>query len=132
MERIARFGFFERRFTASFSENPFDIRFSAEVIGPDGQRKVVSGFYDGGQDFAFRYMPETEGEYCYITKSTLKELDRKSGSFLCVAADQESHGMVQVKDQYWFAHRDGTPYFDAGTTCYAWIYQTEKLQRQRL
>lgn len=132
MERVPKYGFFEARFSASFDGDPFDIPFAAEVANPDGSKKTVPGFYDGGQEFVFRFMPEAEGEYHYATRSSFPELDGQSGSFLCVPAEKNDHGMVQVKNQFWFAHKDGTPYFDAGTTCYAWVHQTEELQEQTL
>ena len=132
MKSVTKYGFFEARFSALPSGNPFDIPFAAEVAGPDGRKKTVSGFYDGETKFVFRFMPEAEGEYRYTTKSSVPQLDGQSGSFLCISAEQKSHGMVQVKNQYWFAYQDGTPYFDAGTTCYAWIHQTESLQAQTL
>lgn len=132
MEHIARYGLFEVRYTGNTEENPFDVLFTVEVSHPDGSVNTIFGFYDGRKEFVFRFMPEAEGEYSYITKSSIPELDKQSGSFLCVAAKQSNHGMVQVKDQYWFAYQDGTPYYDAGTTCYAWIHQTAELRNQTL
>ena len=84
MERLPKYGFFEARFSAAFVGNPFDIPFAAEVVGPDGRKKIVSGFYDGETEFVFRFMPEAEGEYRYTTKSTAPQLDGQSGSFLCI------------------------------------------------
>ena len=132
MESVAKYGFFEARFSASFAGNPFDIPFAAEVTKPDDSKITVTGFYDGGNDFAFRFMPEAEGEYHYITRSPVQALNGHTGRFLCIKADRNNHGKVQVKDQYWFSHADGTPYFDAGTTCYAWIHQSHTLQEQTL
>jgi hypothetical protein len=39
---------------------------------------------------------------------------------------------VLVSNQHHFAYADGTPYFPFGTTCYAWVHQSEELQRQTL
>ena len=129
---IPQYSVFEKRFFASITGNPFDIPFDIVVVQPNGSKKTISGFYDGDGEFVFRFMPEAEGKYRYTTKSTIPELDGQKGSFLCVPAKEGNHGMVRVKDQYWFTHQDGTPYFDAGTTCYAWLHQTEKLQVQTL
>lgn len=132
MESVTKYGFFEARFSASFTGNPFDIPFAAEVSKPDDSKIMIFGFYDGGEEFVFRFMPEAEGEYRYITTSPEQKLNGHTGRFLCINAGRNNHGKVQVKGQYWFSHADGTPYFDAGTTCYAWIHQAEELQVQTL
>jgi hypothetical protein len=39
---------------------------------------------------------------------------------------------VRVAHTYHFAYEDGTPYWELGTTCYAWIHQDESLQQETL
>jgi len=129
---IPQYGVFETRFSASVTGNPFDIPFDIVVVQPNGNKKTISGFYDGGTEFVFRFMPEAEGEYSYITISPIQDLNGHTGSFLCVAPKRNDHGKVQIKDQFWFSYADGTPYFDAGTTCYAWIHQSADLQVQTI
>ena len=41
-----------------------------------------------------------------------------------------NHGPVRVRNQFHFAHADGTPYFPFGTTCYAWTHQPLDMQEQ--
>lgn len=129
---ITKYGIFETEFLHTASENPFDIDFTVCVTEPNGSQKTVDGFYNGDNKFAFRFMPNTEGEYRYITKSSVSELDGHKGTFQCVKAENNRHGMVHVKNQYWFSYEDGTPYFDAGTTCYAWIHQEQEVLEQTL
>ena len=114
------------------SGNPFtEVQLSARfVLG----RKlvVVDGFYDGMGTYKVRFMPDTEGEWTYTTSSNAPQLDGKAGRFACVAALPTAHGPVRVRNQHHFAYADGTPYFPFGTTCYAWVHQSEELQRQTL
>ena len=49
-----------------------------------------------------------------------------------MAALPTAHGPVMVRNQHHFAYADGTPHFPFGTTCYAWVHQSEDLQRQTL
>lgn len=129
---IKKYDYFEARFSISVQGNPFDLELKAKVICPDKTVKTVNGFYDGGDAYAFRFMPECEGEYHYEISIPNSELNDKTGSFICTQNENLNHGKVKVKDRFWFEYEDGTPYFEAGTTCYAWIHQSEELQEQTL
>lgn len=129
---VKRFGRFEQSFTAKVSGNPFEVDFYAVVKCPDGEEKKINGFYDGDDTFRFRVMPEKLGKYAYKTVSKIDELNGKSGEFTCIEAESGNHGKVKVKDKYWFEYEDGTPYLEVGTTCYAWIYQSEELINKTL
>ena len=72
------------------------------------------------------------GEWSYTTASNAPELSGKSGRFSCTAALAGAHGPVRVANTHHFAYADGTPFFPFGTTCYAWMHQSEELQRQTL
>ena len=41
-------------------------------------------------------------------------------------------GRSRYQNEYHFAYADGTPYFPFGTTCYAWVHQSEQMQEQTL
>lgn len=125
---ICQFDYFEQCHSANAPGNPFDVEWTVSVTCPDGTIKRIDGFFDGGNRFVFRFMPEQLGEYRYQTDCRLPELNGKSGSFHCIPPREGNHGKVTVKDRYWFAYADGTPYFEAGTTCYAWIHQNEELR----
>lgn len=129
--KIKKYDFFEARFNARVKGNPFDVKFTANVFTPNGLR-TVEGFYDDNDTYVFRFMPEAEGVYKFQTRCDVEELNDKRGEFECIAASAKNHGKVQVRDQYWFAYADGTPYFEAGTTCYAWIHQGKELREQTL
>ncbi len=129
---VKRFGRFEQSFKASVAGNPFATDFYAKVKCPDGSEKKVNGFYDGEDTFRFRVMPEVLGNYSFETVSSVSELNGKKGEFTCVNAEEGNHGKVKVKDKYWFEYEDGTNYLEVGTTCYAWMYQSEELIKQTL
>jgi hypothetical protein len=130
--QVERWDVFEVGLKGPVEGNPFvDVDLSAEFT--DGQSTVrVSGFYDGEGGYILRFMPEGLGTYRYRTKSNVKELDGRQGEFECVRPSTGNHGPVRVRDTYHFAYADGTLYYQFGTTCYAWIHQTEELQQQTL
>ncbi len=116
--------------TESF--NPFtDVELSAQfryknrVVEPEG-------FYDGEGVYRVRFMPDVAGEWRYVTRSNIDELEGHEGKFECVPATGQNHGPVGVHNTFHFAHADGTPYFECGTTCYAWAHQPAELQEQTL
>jgi hypothetical protein len=129
---IPRWEVFELNLKGTSAGNPFtEVQLQATFTL--GHRLVsVAGFYDGAGSYKVRFMPDTEGEWTYITSSNEPELNNKSGIFECVAALPKAHGPVQVRNQHHFGYADGTPYFPFGTTCYAWVHQSEDLQRQTL
>jgi Domain of unknown function (DUF5060)/Protein of unknown function (DUF4038)/Domain of unknown function (DUF5605) len=112
--------------------NPFtDVRLSATFTL--GYRSIpVQGFYDGDGQYRIRFMPDTQGEWSYVTESSAPELADKSGQFACAAPLPGAHGPVRVRNSFHFGYADGTPFFPFGTTCYAWVHQSESLQEQTL
>lgn len=112
--------------------NPFvDVKLSAELRFHN-RILLCEGFYDGDGIYKIRFMPDEPGEWTYVTKSNIKELDKKKGSFSCTAASGNNHGPVKVRNVYDFGFADGTPFYPVGTTCYAWVHQPEDLVKQTL
>lgn len=114
------------------SGNPFvDVSLTAEFRL--GHRTVaVDGFYDGNGVYKVRFLPDTEGAWSYRTKSNVGALDGKEGQLVVSAAKAGVHGPVRVANTHHFAYADGTPFFPFGTTCYAWVHQSEDLQQRTL
>ena len=91
----------------------------------------ADGFYDGAGNYKIRFSPDTEGEWAYVTRSNRRELDGQTGAFRCVAPPaSRNHGPVSVRNTYDFGYAYGTPYYEFGTTCYAWTHQPAALQQQ--
>jgi len=129
---VARWEVFELVLDGPSEGNPF-IDVELKAIFALGHRTVqVDGFYDGAGKYKVRFMPDAEGEWTYTTASATSALDVQTGKLLCEPAAAGAHGPVSVHNTHHFAYADGTPYFPFGTTCYAWVHQSEQLQRQTL
>lgn len=127
---VPRWDFIELSFTGPQTGNPFvDVQLRAEFRRGD-RTLSVEGFYDGVGSYKVRFMPDEPGTWAWTTTSTASQLDKKSGTFECVAPDDGNRGPVSVRDGFHFGYADGTPYVEAGTTCYAWAFQPEETQRQ--
>jgi hypothetical protein len=77
-------------------------------------------------------MPDSLGLWHFTTSSNAASLQSKSGTFEVTAPAAGNRGVVRVRDTFHFGYEDGTPYFPFGTTCYAWVHQTEELQEETL
>lgn len=112
--------------------NPFlDVELSATFR--NGARTLkVPGFYDGDGRYIIRFMPDAVGAWEYETQSNAPELNGKKGSITATAPGKDNHGPVRVKNTWHFAYEDGTPFWQVGTTSYAWTHQAEALEEQTL
>lgn len=129
---IPRWDIFELKLTGPSTGNPFrDVQLSA-IFEQGGREIEVRGFYDGGGVFKIRFMPDATGDWRYVTRSSVAALNGKSGRLRCKTPRSGVHGPVGVRNTHHFGHADGTPFYPFGTTCYAWIHQSESLQQQTL
>lgn len=129
---IERWGLFEAEFAGPSGGNPYlDVQFDA-VFKVKEREVRVPGFYDGDGIYRLRFMPETEGDWTFETRSQTPELDGQTGAFSCTAPSKGNHGPVRVRNQFHFAYADGTPFLSFGTTCYAWTHQPLEMQAQTL
>jgi PKD repeat protein len=130
--QVERWNILQLKLEGTQKDNPFvDVLLSAEFKN-GGKVYSPQGFYDGSGIYIIRFMPTELGQWNYITKSNRKELDGIKGTFTCVEASQNNHGPVRVRNKYYLAYEDGTPYFQLGTTCYAWAHQGEEMEQQTL
>ena len=131
-DEVERWGCFELSLEGPKGGNPFvDVKLSARFERA-GRRFEPEGFYDGDGVWRVRFMPDELGRWSYTTRSNRKELDGVRGTFTCVAPTGENHGPVSIRDTFYFAYADGTPYHQFGTTCYAWVHQGERMEQQTL
>jgi hypothetical protein len=131
-EKIEQWDIYEITLKGPETGNPFmEIDLSATFcFGDTG--KEVTGFYDENGSYKIRFMPDKVGKWEYTTNSNVSSLNNKTGSFECTKATGKNHGPVRVKNTFNLAYEDGTPYYQIGTTCYAWSHQTQVLQEQTL
>ena len=112
--------------------NPYvDVQLRARFTQGDRTIEVL-GFWDGDDVYKVRFSPPTAGTWRYVTSSNGPELDGQSGSLTVAPPSAGNHGPVQVFDTFYLRYADGTPYHQFGTTCYAWVHQTEERQQQTL
>lgn len=130
--KLERWTVFELSLDGPETGNPFtDVQISATFIQDDKLYRP-KGFYDGGGIYKVRFMPPEEGRWHYVTHSNAEKLDGMEGSFTATGASGINHGPVRVRNTYHLGYADGKPYWQIGTTCYAWVHQTEELQEQTL
>jgi len=129
---VERWGLFEIALDGPSDGNPFlDTQLAAEFRF-EHRAVEAAGFYDGNGVYKIRFMPDAEGPWSYRTRSNRPALDGKTGSFVCTKPYAGNHGPVGVRNTYHFGYADGTPFYQFGTTCYAWTHQGDALEEQTL
>lgn len=131
-EDVPKWEIFETTLHGPSEGNPFREVHLTAVFTLGNRAVSVEGFYDGGDSYKLRFMPDAEGEWSYQTTSSSELLNAKRGSFRSVSTPSGVHGPVSVRNTRHFAYADGTPFFPFGTTCYAWIHQSAALQQETL
>ncbi len=131
-QAVEQWGIFELALQGPSEGNPFlEVDFSAEFT--NGTVTVrVPGFYDGDGVYRVRFMPETKGEWRYVTRANRWGLTGKLGTFVATAPQAGNHGPVRVHNTYHFAYADGTSYKPFGTTSYSWVHRPVAMQEQTL
>lgn len=131
-QKVEQWGRFETAFNSQCKKNAFeDVKLTATFVGKDTSF-VVSGFYDGNSVFKIRFMPQQIGVWHFTTSSNIAALNNKKGSFECIKATGNNHGIVKVSDIYNFRYADGKRYYPFGTTAYAWNHMKADVQEMTL
>jgi hypothetical protein len=132
MSQTRQWDIYEVNLKGPVDGNPFtEVDLSATFI-TEGVEITVNGFYDGNGVYKIRFMPNKTGIWKYTTHSNQPSLRSKTGRFECEKASDANHGPVRVQNTYHLSYEDGTPYYQIGTTCYAWTHQPQALQEQTL
>jgi hypothetical protein len=131
-KEVPQWGIYEVSMKVTNTNNPFkDVKLSA-IFQNKNRTILQEGFYNGNSEYIIRFMPDSVGEWSYITKSNIDSLNAKTGKFECVSAQKGNHGPVYVRNIYDFGYADGTPFYPAGTTCYAWVWQGDEMVNRTL
>ncbi|MDE2302093.1 MAG: DUF5060 domain-containing protein [Sphingomonadales bacterium] len=132
-DNVEQWGMKEITLTSAKSyANPFaDVQLQGEFRCA-GKVTSVAGFYDGAGRWKIRFMPETQGNCRFLTRSGDRALDHVAGHFTVTAPAANNHGPVRPAHVWHFSHADGTPYFLLGTTSYNWLNRDPALQDQTL
>lgn len=132
MQRVEKWDIFEIEFKGRSDKNPFvDYWIRGTFTGAD-EKVTVDGFYDGDGVYKIRFMPAYEGVYTYRIEGSFSDEVTEGKFEVTPAVSANNHGRVRVIDETHLGYEDGRPYYSIGTTCYAWVYQTESLQEQTL
>lgn len=104
-------------------QKPFEVKAFAIVKESDNEQKVPL-FYNGNNEWIFRYSGSTIGKKTFTVQSELKELNGKKGTIVVVANQKlNRHGGV-VRDKNHprrFFYQDGTPYCNLAFEC-DWLF----------
>ena len=101
-------------------DNPVqDVQLKAEFTPPVGEPVTVDGFWDGGDDWKIRFMPDMVGKWTFKITCSDEEnrgLHNLEGAFLCTAPTGDSrltrNGPIRVaRSRTHFMHDNETPFF---------------------
>ena len=120
---------YELSFTGSINyDNPVqDLRsFQVTFHSPAGRTKTINGFWDSGNIWKARFMPDEAGVWRFETTCSDNKnpgLNSQKGEFRCnPATDQKEfylHGpVIRPHGSYHLTYADGTPFFYLA--CTAW------------
>ena len=123
MADVALWGRFEVSFRAA-SDTAWDAtRLTVAFTSPSGKKHSIEGFWNGGQQWLVRFMPNETGKWSYTTtaRPEVAGLHEIQGSFECRSGDSPNrflkHGELLVSPSgTYLAHADGTPFFWLGDT----------------
>lgn len=120
---------FEYEFKSSkeYSDPIYQVQnFEIIFTSPTGVKKTVRGFWDGGNSWKVRFMPDEIGTWVFVSSSSDQEntgLNNIEGTFECTAPESDldlfqKGPIVHFPGTYQLRHQDGTPFF--WTACTAW------------
>ena len=123
---VERWGVYEIALNGPATGNPVDDVRIAATFECDDKSVRVPGFYDGDGTYRVRFSPPEMGRWRWRSESNVAPLDARTGMFQCLPPGLRNHGPVGIsRDGYHFAHADGTPFRQIGTTCYSWALQSD-------
>ncbi len=95
-------------------EKPFDLVFGVTALSPNGNKKEIPGFYNGGDQYLLRINPDEAGEWSFLTYSDNKDLSGLQFKIIVTEnSDTSQHGMIVISSAHpgKFEYADGKPYF---------------------
>jgi hypothetical protein len=107
---VPQFGRFETTILNDRAyDDPFrNVTLEVTFTGPDGRLVNFWGFYDGGNTWRIRFMPDQPGAWQY--NASFSDGSRgESGSFTCVQSDERSLVGKDIRNPAWFGYWSGKP-----------------------
>ncbi|MDB4614747.1 DUF4038 domain-containing protein, partial [bacterium] len=92
---------------------PTDIDFSAVLTNEQGKTLDLGGFFNGDGNFVLRFASPTAGVWNYTTRSSVEELNNKSGQIKAEKARTGRKGgiVIDPKTPTQFRYKNGDDYF---------------------
>ncbi|MDA3873764.1 MAG: DUF5060 domain-containing protein [Kiritimatiellae bacterium] len=94
--------------TQSYSDPYRDVTLNVTYTSPSDETINFWGYYDGGQTWKLRFMPNETGTWQY-TATFSDGQPGKSGTFNCMASDAPATISAYSSNPRWFGHQDGEP-----------------------
>jgi hypothetical protein len=107
---VPQFGRFETTIqnNQTYSDPFRDVTLDVIFTSPDGRQINFWGFYDGGNTWGIRFMPDKPGIWQY--EATFSDGSSKAGgSFNCVKSDERSLLGKDNRNPIWFGFPNGKP-----------------------
>ncbi|WP_252191160.1 DUF4038 domain-containing protein [Polaribacter sp. Q13] len=104
-------------------EKPFSKKVFA-IVKSEKEEQKVPLFYNGNNEWVFRYSSSTTGKKTFVITSEIKELNGKKGGFnFTENKKKERHGGIvkNKEDLRHFYYEDGSHYFNLAFEC-DWLF----------
>lgn len=126
--QVERFGVFEAEFQAQGQHtNAYtELEAEAKLKLPDGSKRKLPLFWDGGQTWRLRVSPSIEGTWGFKVKSRDEGLNGKSGSFECVSSSRRGSIQPMKGHPLHFQYQNGEKMWFMGDTAWALCTDNEK------
>jgi hypothetical protein len=90
----------------SYKDPYNDVSLEVTYTGPNGRVVKFSGFYDGGNTWKIRFMPDNTGLWKYQAKFS-DGSTRKSGTFTCIPSSIPGMISRDEMNPIWFGYKGG-------------------------
>ena len=94
-------------------ETPVDVEFIGTFMNSNGDKLEVPVFYNGNNQYVLRFTAPKSGQWTYVTRSPLPELDGKHGELKTQPANERWFGGVVLdpNNSKGFRYKSGKTYY---------------------
>ena len=92
---------------------PDDVEFEATFTSDSGSSLKVAGFYNGQNEFLIRFTPPAVGSWRYVTRSSILDLDQKTGELNVQPEREGRRGGITIDpmESTRFVYENGESYY---------------------
>ena len=108
-----------------------DQHFPVSIVHADGTHLEGCGFIDRGSSPSFRFSPQKKGIWHWRVLENDYGINNQEGELIVTSARIGNrfleHGAIEIsKDQRYFTHQDGTPFFWLGESAWCTVQQSDE------